>query len=213
VIHHCLKYLHHCFIRSPCSLWFHHAVVWAKNILWVRSCVCLPRFPKTVSPEVIVLFNVVIRIVKLIVIVNPIVINIVIMRSLHEVHGRTHYGLVRPSVFPHDSTREPMDGLIWSSVWVLCHSGLPHIHNFQYPTTGDNKLADEESREVDRQSLHLNFEFGNFEYGKWKFWILKFRKILKVLNYGCFKNLEFLRIFNFWEFEVLKIFKSWKIEF
>jgi hypothetical protein len=67
--------------------------------------------------------------------------------------GRTHYGLVssvRPSVSPHDSTREPLDELGINLVWVLCHSGPPQNRTFEHPAIGDNKITDEEIREVDR---------------------------------------------------------------
>jgi hypothetical protein len=55
------------------------------------------------------------------------------------------------SVCQHDSIREPLDGLGWNLVWVLCHSGLLQNRTFEYPTIGDNKITAEESREVDRQ--------------------------------------------------------------
>jgi hypothetical protein len=63
---------------------------------------------------------------------------------------RTHYELI-VSVCPHDSTREPLDGLGWNLVWVLWQWGLPQNRTFEYPAIGDNKMTDEESREVDRQ--------------------------------------------------------------
>jgi hypothetical protein len=68
--------------------------------------------------------------------------------------GRGHYGLVasvRPSVCSHDSSREPLDGIGRNLVWVLCHSVLHQNRTFKYPTIGDNKMTDEENRELDRQ--------------------------------------------------------------
>jgi hypothetical protein len=56
--------------------------------------------------------------------------------------GRTHYGLVvsvRPSICLHDSTREPLDGLGWNLIMVLCHSGLPQNSTFKCPTISGNK--------------------------------------------------------------------------
>jgi hypothetical protein len=49
-----------------------------------------------------------------------------IMHSLHEVHGGKAYraGRVCPSVYPHDSTREPLDGFGLNLEWKLCHWGL-----------------------------------------------------------------------------------------
>jgi hypothetical protein len=75
------------------------------------------------------------------------------MRSLHEMHGENALcaGRVCPSVCPHDSTREPLDGLGLNLVRLLCHSRLPQNRTFEYPTIGDNKIADEKIREVERQ--------------------------------------------------------------
>jgi hypothetical protein len=75
------------------------------------------------------------------------------MRSLHEVHGENALWADRvcPSVCPHDSTREPVDGLRLNFVWVLCHWGVPNNRTFKHPTIGDNKIAYEEIRQVDRQ--------------------------------------------------------------
>jgi hypothetical protein len=79
--------------------------------------------------------------------------------------GRMYYGLV-VSVCPHNSAREPLDGLGWNLVCVLCHSGLPQTRIFEYPVIGDNKMTRVESREVDglqaSEVVHSDGQSGKY---------------------------------------------------
>jgi hypothetical protein len=65
------------------------------------------------------------------------------MRSLHDVYGMNAYraGHVCLSVWPHDSTRERLDGFGWNLVWTLCLWGVPKIVKF--PVIGNANMADE----------------------------------------------------------------------
>jgi hypothetical protein len=74
----------------------------------------------------------------------------------------THYGLA-VSVCPHESTREPLDGLEWSLVWRLCHWGIRRNRIFKFPTIDNNKMADEETGETGNESsgsLNLFVYYG-----------------------------------------------------
>lgn len=65
-----------------------------------------------------------------------------------------------PSVCKVGSTREPLHGFGLNLMWRLCYSGLPQNRLFEYPTSGDNKLTDTESREVDIYVLRSGGQSG-----------------------------------------------------
>jgi hypothetical protein len=74
----------------------------------------------------------------------------IIMRSLHEVHGENalRAGRVCLSTIQLEHHWTDSDEFL---VWVFYLSRLPQNRTFEYPTIGDNKMTDEESREVDRE--------------------------------------------------------------
>jgi hypothetical protein len=72
-----------------------------------------------------------------------------LMRYLQEVHHVNSYRFghvcffVCPSVEPHDSTRERMDGFAQNLIRTLCHWGLHQSCTFHFPTIGNTNMANE----------------------------------------------------------------------
>jgi hypothetical protein len=69
------------------------------------------------------------------------------MRKVHR-EKASWAGRFRLSVYPHDSTGEPLNGLGRDLIRVLCHWALPQNHTLVYPTNGITRMADKGEREV-----------------------------------------------------------------